>query len=30
MADACENIMKRNNLTDSDVQWLVPSGNLEL
>ena len=24
MADACENIMKRNNLTDSDVQWLVP------
>lgn len=24
MADACEMIMKRNNLTNADVQWLVP------
>lgn len=24
MADVCEKIMKRNNLTNSDVNWLVP------
>jgi 3-oxoacyl-[acyl-carrier-protein] synthase-3 len=26
MADASELIMKRNNLTNQDVDWLVPSG----
>jgi 3-oxoacyl-[acyl-carrier-protein] synthase-3 len=26
MADASELIMKRNNLTNEDVDWLVPSG----
>ena len=24
MADACEMIMKRNNLTHDDISWLVP------
>ena len=24
MADACENVMKRNNLKNTDVDWLVP------
>ena len=24
MADACENVMKRNKLTNTDVSWLVP------
>lgn len=24
MADVCEKVMKRNNLTDEDVDWLVP------